>query len=128
MKAFCAHGKEVTLHLGDGAEVSVGENALAALPPLFPSGQEQMSIAGGRAAMVVRVPPNARNKKEQPVACQNGFSVSSRVRLPRTKSERRSFPGEGRLGASFQRRGNSGRPLYICWTSTANFLHTEVAA
>ena len=45
MKAFCAHGKEVTLHLGDGAEVSMDENVLAAPLPLFPSGQEQMSIA-----------------------------------------------------------------------------------
>ena len=45
MKAFCARGKEVTLHLGDGAEVFEHENVVTAPPPLSRSGQEQMSIA-----------------------------------------------------------------------------------
>ena len=45
MKAFCARGKEVTLHLGDGAEVFEHENVVTAPPPLSRTGQEQMSIA-----------------------------------------------------------------------------------
>ena len=41
MKAFCARGKEVTLHLGDGAEVFEHENVVTAPPPLCPSGQKK---------------------------------------------------------------------------------------
>ena len=43
MKAFCARGKEVTLHLGDGAEVFEHENVVTA-PPLSPCAPKAESL------------------------------------------------------------------------------------